>query len=143
MRYVGLYKPTFVYWGPVRGCKRCLYLPEATHLLKGGIYTAADGTPGLANAIQASLRNGVTVAPTTLTRIALVRIQVPQPIKTRRVFIPPNIAEWCNGSTYDSDSYCLGSNPSSAAKSLLSKQQAFLVRNVKALSRLEMTAGQV
>ncbi len=24
-------------------------------------------------------------------------------------------AEWCNGSTYDSDSYCLGSNPSSAA----------------------------
>ncbi len=26
-----------------------------------------------------------------------------------------NIAEWCNGSTYDSDSYCLGSNPSSAA----------------------------
>ena len=29
-----------------------------------------------------------------------------------------NIAEWCNGSTYDSDSYCLGSNPSSAAISL-------------------------
>ncbi len=26
-----------------------------------------------------------------------------------------SIAEWCNGSTYDSDSYCLGSNPSSAA----------------------------
>ena len=26
------------------------------------------------------------------------------------------IAELCNGSTYDSDSYCLGSNPSSAAK---------------------------
>ena len=26
-----------------------------------------------------------------------------------------NIAELCNGSTYDSDSYCLGSNPSSAA----------------------------
>ena len=25
------------------------------------------------------------------------------------------VAEWCNGSTYDSDSYCLGSNPSSAA----------------------------
>lgn len=25
------------------------------------------------------------------------------------------IAELCNGSTYDSDSYCLGSNPSSAA----------------------------
>lgn len=25
-------------------------------------------------------------------------------------------AELCNGSTYDSDSYCLGSNPSSAAK---------------------------
>ena len=24
-------------------------------------------------------------------------------------------AELCNGSTYDSDSYCLGSNPSSAA----------------------------
>ena len=23
--------------------------------------------------------------------------------------------EWCNGSTYDSDSYCLGSNPSSPA----------------------------
>ena len=28
-----------------------------------------------------------------------------------------NIAELCNGSTYDSDSYCLGSNPSSAATS--------------------------
>ncbi len=27
-----------------------------------------------------------------------------------------NIAELCNGSTYDSDSYCLGSNPSSAAR---------------------------
>ena len=27
-----------------------------------------------------------------------------------------SIAELCNGSTYDSDSYCLGSNPSSAAK---------------------------
>ena len=26
------------------------------------------------------------------------------------------IAELCNGSTYDSDSYCLGSSPSSAAK---------------------------
>ena len=107
MRYVGLYKPTFVYWGPVRGCKRCLYLPEATHLLKGGIYTAADGTPGLANAIQASLRNGVTVAPTTLTRSALVRIQVPQP------------------------------------KACCQNNRLFLVRNVKALSRLEMTAGQV
>ena len=23
------------------------------------------------------------------------------------------VGEWCNGSTYDSDSYCLGSNPSS------------------------------
>ena len=28
-------------------------------------------------------------------------------------------AELCNGSTYDSDSYCLGSNPSSAATWLL------------------------
>ena len=28
------------------------------------------------------------------------------------------IAELCNGSTYDSDSYCLGSNPSSPAISL-------------------------
>ena len=27
-----------------------------------------------------------------------------------------DVAELCNGSTYDSDSYCLGSNPSSAAK---------------------------
>ena len=27
-----------------------------------------------------------------------------------------HIAELCNGSTYDSDSYCLGSSPSSAAK---------------------------
>ena len=27
------------------------------------------------------------------------------------------VAELCNGSTYDSDSYCLGSNPSSAATS--------------------------
>ena len=26
------------------------------------------------------------------------------------------IAVLCNGSTYDSDSYCLGSNPSAAAK---------------------------
>ena len=26
-----------------------------------------------------------------------------------------HIAELCNGSTYDSDSYCLGSSPSSAA----------------------------
>ena len=26
-----------------------------------------------------------------------------------------SLAELCNGSTYDSDSYCLGSNPSSAA----------------------------
>ena len=26
------------------------------------------------------------------------------------------VAEWCNGSTCDSVSYCLGSNPSSAAK---------------------------
>ena len=26
--------------------------------------------------------------------------------------------EWCNGSTYDSDSYCLGSNPSSPASFL-------------------------
>ena len=26
-----------------------------------------------------------------------------------------DVAELCNGSTYDSDSYCLGSNPSSAA----------------------------
>ena len=30
--------------------------------------------------------------------------------------IPCCVAELCNGSTYDSDSYCLGSNPSSAAK---------------------------
>ena len=29
-----------------------------------------------------------------------------------------NIGELCNGSTYDSDSYCLGSNPSSPAISL-------------------------
>ena len=28
-----------------------------------------------------------------------------------------HVAELCNGSTYDSDSYCLGSSPSSAAKS--------------------------
>lgn len=26
-----------------------------------------------------------------------------------------NIAEWCNGSTADSDSVCLGSNPGTAA----------------------------
>ncbi len=32
------------------------------------------------------------------------------------------IAELCNGSTYDSDSYRLGSNPSSAAKN---KEHAF------------------
>ncbi len=30
-------------------------------------------------------------------------------------FSKSNKAELCNGSTYDSDSYCLGSNPSSAA----------------------------
>ena len=29
---------------------------------------------------------------------------------------PDSVGEWCNGSTYDSDSYCLGSNPSSPAK---------------------------
>ena len=29
-----------------------------------------------------------------------------------------HIGELCNGSTYDSDSYCLGSNPSSPAISL-------------------------
>ena len=28
---------------------------------------------------------------------------------------PDSVGEWCNGSTYDSDSYCLGSNPSSPA----------------------------
>ena len=28
---------------------------------------------------------------------------------------PADIGELCNGSTYDSDSYCLGSNPSSPA----------------------------
>ncbi len=27
-----------------------------------------------------------------------------------------SVGELCNGSTYDSDSYCLGSNPSSPAK---------------------------
>lgn len=26
-----------------------------------------------------------------------------------------SVAELCNGSTYDSDSYCVGSNPASAA----------------------------
>ena len=31
-------------------------------------------------------------------------------------YITKDDAELCNGSTYDSDSYCLGSNPSSAAK---------------------------
>ncbi len=31
------------------------------------------------------------------------------------VILKLNKAELCNGSTYDSDSYCLGSNPSSAA----------------------------
>lgn len=30
--------------------------------------------------------------------------------------LKPHVAELCNGSTYDSDSYCLGSSPSSAAK---------------------------
>ena len=35
----------------------------------------------------------------------------------RRHFGDYFLAELCNGSTYDSDSYCLGSNPSSAATS--------------------------
>ena len=29
--------------------------------------------------------------------------------------VVPHIAEWCNGNTNDSDSFILGSNPSSAA----------------------------
>ena len=35
---------------------------------------------------------------------------------TLGLLLQKNVAELCNGSTYDSDSYCLGSNPSSAAK---------------------------
>ncbi len=35
--------------------------------------------------------------------------------KITSVIICP-VAEWCNGSTADSDSVCEGSNPSSAAK---------------------------
>ena len=35
-----------------------------------------------------------------------------------RDFLEKAVAELCNGSTYDSDSYCLGSNPSSPAISL-------------------------
>ena len=31
---------------------------------------------------------------------------------------PKNNAEWCNGNTNDSDSFCPGSNPGSAAKRL-------------------------
>ncbi len=34
---------------------------------------------------------------------------------TLGLLLQKNVAELCNGSTYDSDSYCLGSNPSSAA----------------------------
>lgn len=33
----------------------------------------------------------------------------------------PNNAELCNGSTSDSDSLCLGSNPSSATKKTITK----------------------
>ena len=38
------------------------------------------------------------------------------------------IAELCNGSTYDSDSYCLGSNPSSAAKKELRQAGSFCIQ---------------
>ncbi len=41
--------------------------------------------------------------------------------------VPFNIAELCKGSTAVSDSACLGSNPSSAAKKILSNhRQDFL-----------------
>ena len=33
----------------------------------------------------------------------------------RTAIVYENTAEWCNGSTADSDSVCEGSNPSSAA----------------------------
>src|SRR5262249_42941291 len=35
-----------------------------------------------------------------------------------RTCAPPQIGEWCNGSTADSGSACLGSNPSSPASYL-------------------------
>ena len=35
---------------------------------------------------------------------------------TLGLLLQKNVAELCNGSTYDSDSYCLGSNPSSPAR---------------------------
>ncbi len=40
-------------------------------------------------------------------------------------YLKMNIAELCNGSTYDSDSYCLGSNPSSAAKAKAPERALF------------------
>ena len=44
---------------------------------------------------------------------------------TLGLLLQKNVAELCNGSTYDSDSYCLGSNPSSAAKEKAPKFGAF------------------
>src|ERR1700749_3626677 len=46
--------------------------------------------------------------------------------------------EWCNGSTTDSDSVCLGSNPSSPAKISLSKQwPKFITGSFKARLALQ------
>ena len=39
-------------------------------------------------------------------------------------------AELCNGSTYDSDSYCLGSNPSSAARKKHANSVLFSTKSV-------------
>ena len=44
---------------------------------------------------------------------------------TLGLLLQKNVAELCNGSTYDSDSYCLGSNPSSAAKRKCPEHGAF------------------
>src|SRR5579872_4943726 len=40
------------------------------------------------------------------------------------ILLRNSIGEWCNGSTTDSDSVCLGSNPGSPAKSFHGKRQA-------------------
>ena len=55
--------------------------------------------------------------------------------------IPVCVAELCNGSTYDSDSYCLGSNPSSAAKKKASLyEMLFFLPIVGRIRRAEPSA---
>jgi hypothetical protein len=47
-------------------------------------------------------------------------------------------AEWCNGSTNDSDSFCLGSNPSSAAKREFRPLSELLLVNFSTLTEFNV-----